>query len=237
MDKDPTTLSTRWSIISGLYGEEHEAAWNQFIRRYRSYVAAVLRRVGLPAHGVDAATEQFWGYLYSSRASQRADRDGRFRSYLSGVLRNYARKWRRDHAGAVNPVEEVPDEPQVIADDTDLGLWAEQIVHLGLTSLGREHPDDEQILRWYFGIADSPDQDCAPVARIAATAIAERLGRTANAVHQALHRARARLRRRLEQEVAMTVTQTPEQREELHTLIDAINRLRPGLPEGRSSEP
>jgi DNA-directed RNA polymerase specialized sigma24 family protein len=236
MADEPIAASTRWSAISLLHDGKADDSWDWFIRRYRGYVAAVLRHLGLRADLVAAATEEFWSYLYSSRAVERADRNGRFRSFLSGVVRNFARSWRRerDHHGAV-PGEDALDDVPALQVDVDLELWATQILHLGLARLGREHGDDERVLRWFYGVPDEVGGDNPP--RVRATEIAERIGCSANAMHQTLFRARNRLRASIEAEIATTIGSSPDLREELLLLLGAVERTRPGLVDPLAPRP
>ena len=229
MPEEPSSYSTRWSVIAQLHDGKPNDSWDWFIRRYRGYVAAVLRHLGFRAEEIDAATEEFWSYLYRSRAVERADRDGRFRAFLSGVVHNYARSWRRDQAPRSQPAGE-PADPDALPDlrpTLELDLWAAQILHLGLARLGRDHADDERALRWFYGLPGEVGGDAT--ARVRATEIARRLGCTANAMHQTLFRARNRLRDCIEREVSTTVGSSPDLREEMMLLIGVVERVRPGL--------
>ncbi len=240
MAEEPSSFSTRWSVIAQLHDGQPNDSWDWFIRRYRGYVSAVLRHLGFRAEEIGAATEEFWGYLYRSRAVERADRDGRFRAFLSGVVRNYARSWRRDQAPRDQPasapakpanLDELPD----LRPTLELDLWAAQILHLGLARLGRDHADDEQALRWFYGLPCEVGGETN--ARVRATEIAQRLGCTANAMHQSLFRARNRLRECIEMEVSTTVGSSPDLREELGLLIGAVGRARPGLLDADAGAP
>lgn len=229
MAEDQAFSSTQWSALARLHDGKPDSGWDWFIRRYRGYVGALLRHLGLRHADVETATEDFWGYLYRSRAVERADRHGRFRSFLSGVVRNYARSWQREvaprhtSAGASFDLEALPD----VHDDADLELWAAQVLHLALARLSREHPDDARALRWFYGLPDEVGQEAPP--RVRATEIARRLGGTANAMHQTLYRGRQRLRACFELEVSTTVGSSPELRDELRQLLVAVDRTRPGL--------
>ena len=229
MQDQPGSDSTRWSVIAHLHDGQPAAQWDWFIRRYRGYVAAVLRHLGLRADAAAAATEEFWGYLYRTRAVERADRTGRFRSFLSGVLRNYAKSWQREQATrggratVSDPLEALPD----LRAELDVELWAAQILHLGLARLGRDHADDERVLRWFYGLPTEVGGEATP--RVGATEIAHRLGGSANAMHQTLFRARKRLRECIEREVGTTVGSSPDLREEVLLLLGAVDRTRPGL--------
>ena len=220
--------STRWSVIAQLHDGKPNESWDWFIRRYRGYVAAVLRHVGFRTEEANAATEEFWSYLYSSRAVEHADRNSRFRSFLSGVVRNYAKCWRREHAiGAVGATDSALMEVPDLRVDVDLELWATQVLHLGLARLGRENADAERVLRWFYGLPAEVGGDAQPPIR--ATEIARRVGCTPNALHQTLFRARARLRQCIEKEIAITVGSSPDLRAEMLLLLGAIDNARPGL--------
>lgn len=229
MVAEPSPDSTRWSVIAQLHDGKPDDAWDWFIRRYRGYVAALLRHLGLGASDAAAATEEFWSYLYKSRAVERADRNGRFRSFLSGVVRNYAKSWRRERGGLGESA--LHDGLLAVAADTrdeaDLELWAIQILHLGLTRLAREHADEERTLRWFYGLPDEVGGDALP--RVGGTEIASRLGCSPNAIHQALFRARNRLRSCIEKEIATTVGSSPDLRAELMLMLGIVERKQPGL--------
>ena len=228
MPGDPLEFRTRWSVIEQLHSDDAAESWSWFIQRYRGYVAAVLRRMNLRAEAVDAATGDFWAYLFRTRAIERADRSGRFRSFLSGVVKNYALAWRREQAGRAPQAEQPGDFAQPdLREAEDLSLWASQILHLSLERLGREHPTDEQALRCFYGIPDRVGAE--PTPRLRATAIAERIGCSANAMHQTLFRARSRLRDCIEQEVAATIGTSRDLHEELDLLTVAVGRAAPGI--------
>jgi len=237
MAEEPSNDSTRWSVIAQLHDGRPSDSWDWFIRRYRGYVAAVLRHLGLRPDAVDAAAEEFWSYLYQSRAVERADRNGRFRSFLSGVVRNYAKSWRREQddgnaiAATDSSLEAMPDLRQ----DVDLDLWVAQMLHLSLARLGREHAGDEQALRAFYGLPTEVGGETT--IRVGATTIAQQIGCKPNAMHQQLFRARERLRECIEKEVATTVGNSPDLREELLLLLGAVERARPGLVEPENGSP
>ncbi|HEX6813377.1 MAG TPA: sigma-70 family RNA polymerase sigma factor [Planctomycetota bacterium] len=224
-------------MIVQLHAGKPNDSWNWFIRRYRGYVTAVLRHVGFRSEEAVAATEEFWSYLFSSRAVERADRSGRFRSFLSGIVRNYAKTWRREHASkqAIRATDSTLDAFPDLHAEVDIELWAAQILHLGLTRLARSYPDDERVLRWFYGLPGEVGGDPQPP--LSATEIAKRLGCTPNAMHQTLFRARHRLRECIEKEIAATIGSSPDLLDELVLLLGAVDRARPGLIDLNGSPP
>jgi DNA-directed RNA polymerase specialized sigma24 family protein len=232
MSGDHSDFRTRWSVLERMHGTEAEANWAWFVQRYRDYVAAVLHRAGLRPAEVDSAADEFWSYLFRSRAIERADRSGRFRSFLSGVVRNYVHVWRREQSAAPGAIDvEALARMPSLREDEDITLWAQQMLHLGLQRLSHQHSGDAQALRWFYGVPDHVDAPPAP--RVRATDIAQRLGCSANAMHQTLFRARNRLRECIEVEVAATVGTMRDVGSELDLLTLAVGRTSPGILDAR----
>ncbi len=233
MPPDPREYPTRWSMLENLRGADAAAAWSWFVDRYRAYISAVLVRVGLRRDEVEDALAEFWGYLFRTRAIDRADRDGRFRSFLAGVTRNYGLAWLRDQQPPAAPLKgdiAAPEER-----DQDLALWGEQILQLALARLEADHVDEAKAVRWFYGLGARIGEAGE---RLRGTEIAERLGCLPNAVHQLLFRARARLRNHVEAEVATTVGNSNDLRDELGLLLTALGSHRPGLlPADADQEP
>jgi DNA-directed RNA polymerase specialized sigma24 family protein len=236
MPRDHADHNTQWSKLERLHSDCATESWSWFISRYRQYVIAVLRRLLWKQDSVEAATEEFWGYLFSSRALERADRSGRFRSFLSGVLRNYASVWIRGNAPRPTLGEQDAQValPHGLPEAEELSLWAQQILHLGLERLGREYPAEERALRLFYGVPDQPGGDARPRQR--ATAIAAQIGCIANAMHQTLFRARTRLRDCIAVEVAATIGTSAQLQDELVLLTAAVGSAAPGIVEGAADE-
>lgn len=236
MPRDAADYNTQWSKLEKLHSDRPTESWNWFITRYRPYVIAVLRRLLWNKDSVDAAADEFWGYLFSSRALERADRSGRFRSFLSGVVRNYASAWVRGNAPRPTLGEQDAQValPPGLPEAEDLALWGQQILHLGLERLGREYPAEERALRLFYGIPDQPGGEARP--RLRATVIAAQLGCAANAMHQTLFRARTRLRDSIAVEVAATIGTSAQLQDELVLLTAAVGRAAPGIVEGAADE-
>lgn len=236
MPRDSADQATQWSQLEKLHSDDAADSWRWFIRRYQAYVAAVLRRLIWRPEDVEAATTEFWGYLFSSRALERADRSGRFRSFLSGVLRNYAGAWLRGNAPRPTLGEQDAKValPAGLAESEELSLWAQQILHLGLERLGREYPAEEKALRLFYGLSESPGGESRVPMR--ATAIAVELGCQANAMYQTLFRARSRLRDCIAVEVAATIGAPSDLQHELSLLTAAVGRAAPGIVDGEADE-
>jgi len=224
MPPEPRDYPTRWSMLENMRGSDAAAAWAWFVDRYRAYISAVLVRVGLRRDEVDDALAEFWGYLFRTRAIDRADRDARFRSFLAGVTRNYGLGWLRDRQPLASPLTGDVAAPE--ERDQDLVLWGEQVLQLALARLEADHFDEARAVRWFYGLGAQIGESGE---RLRGTEIAARLGCLPNAVHQVLFRARARLREHLEAEVAATVGSSNDLRDELELLLAALASHRPGL--------
>lgn len=227
------SLHTRWSRLDHLHSTESEAAWRWFIDRYRRYIRTVLSRT-LHAWGrggeIEAALGEIWGYLYSARVIDRADRGRRFRPFLSGTVRNFARDYCRQHR---RPGQELGDgEPWAIVDPNEgeeIRLFAHQVLHLALDGLERRQPAQARAVRWYYGLGGEADPLGELVAPTSVADISKRLGLTPNAVHQALFRGRRALQARIEAELRETVATGSDHREELSDILAVLGSAAPGL--------
>lgn len=109
---NPLNITTRWTQIDALRGDNAESAWNWFVDRYRPFVRGVLRATLQTPADAAPAEDEFWGYVYLSGAIHRADRERRFRAFLSGTVRNFARAWLRKRQGDATPTEPLPEQLQ-----------------------------------------------------------------------------------------------------------------------------
>lgn len=217
-------------MLDELKGPEAEAAWLWFVERYRPMIGSLLR-LHLDGPRAAAALSDFWGYLFSSNVFGRATRNRRFRSFLSGVVRNYARSWLRAHRTPSARGEEVLLQAAMTEEDLgaqELRVWSRHLVELGLRALDRGHADQARALRWFYGIPAVGEAD-AVVEPVAVAEIARRLDRKVNAVHQILHRGRARLRACIEAELRATVADAAEVDEEMRLLSSSVHVEAPGL--------
>src|SRR5262249_7114269 len=71
-----STLATYWTQIDALDRARAESAWRWFVDRYRGFVRSVLARF-VGSVRADAATDDFWAYVFESEVLQRADRTRR----------------------------------------------------------------------------------------------------------------------------------------------------------------
>lgn len=223
-----TKFETRWSQLDRLRGTQSTEAWQWFVDRYCGFVEAALRRLIWSPERAAAAAEEFWGYLFESRAVERLNRTQRFRAFLSGVLHNYAADWRRRNRSAVpaSGVAAVPDQGSLPEDD-ELALFAQQVLHLSLSRLARLQPLFAESLRRFYGLASTADGQKVPRQR--ATEIAAQLGLAPNALHQTLVRARKQLRVCLADELRNTVKTSEDLADEVALMLGALDRATPGI--------
>ncbi len=221
-----STLATYWTHVGELDQSRAESAWTWFVERYRGFVRGVLRRFLGDAHA-DAATDDFWTYLFTSKVLSKADRSRRLRAFLVGVLRNFAHDWRRAHVSAQQGEdEEAPDrETFDLHEDEEMSLWASNVLRNALVEMERRWPNSAEVLRSFYGLSLADDR---PVEPLSVSETAKRLGCNTNAVHQALHRGRKRLRSCLEAELARLVGRE-ETATEIPLILSAIGRQTPGL--------
>lgn len=216
-------------MLEELSGPQADSVWQWFVDRYRPMIQRLLW-LHLDASRIDRALDEFWGYLYGSKVFESARRSRRFRCFLTGVVRNYARSWRRDDRGLGSAREVEVGQDAAAAghalEDEEVRIWARHLVQLGLRSLADKHPDNAQALRWFYGISGEDSSDDEPQS---ATEIAGRLDRKVNAIHQILHRGRARLRAHIEAELRETVSDAGDLGDELSLVLSTVRREVPGL--------
>jgi DNA-directed RNA polymerase specialized sigma24 family protein len=219
------SLATRWTQIGALHSHDAEHAWQWFVGRYRPFVRGILRTL-LPPVRADAAEEEFWGYVFLSGALKRADRDRRFRAFLSGIVRNFARSWTRTKAlplaeeEKVNALHANHDHA-----DPEVELWVENVIANALATLREENPVTAQAIERFYGVADTGSADTPA----SASEVAELLGNTTQGVYMLLYRGRKRLRFLLEEELREGCQDEAAFDEELRILLRLAGRKAPGL--------
>lgn len=229
-NSDP--LRTRHSMLARVRAGESQA-WEWFAARYQGFVVEALARSMWPRARAEEAAAQFWGYLFESRVIDRVDPAQRFRGFLVGTLRNYARSWcrqERDRHLVQAEDEAPPDQPTYddLPEDAEASLWTKHVLTLCFADLLRENARQALALRWFYGIPDTGEAGVMP---LGGPEIASKLGLDVNAVHQLLFRARKRLRSLVEEELRQHVTRDEDFDDELRTLVESAGRAMPGLLE------
>jgi RNA polymerase sigma factor (sigma-70 family) len=222
--RNPQT--TRWTMLDALSGQEAEAAWAWFVDRYRPYVRGILLAVLQDPEQARAAESEFWGYVYLSNAVRRADRGRRFRTFLAGIVRNFARAWRRSHTieegNAVDQVDRASDADLVQA---ELTLWTDTVVGLALRNLRDEMPKAAEALTRFYGLQGDEG------AQASTSDIAKSLQCTQQAVYQLLSRGRQRLRELIAAELMEGCSDPQEMEAELCELLRNLGQRHPGVYE------
>lgn len=230
---DAPGMTTQWSRIEQLRGSEATEAWHWFIDRYRGFVTAALRRMIWAPDRAAAAGDEFWGYLFQSGTVQRLQRPMRFRAFLVGTLRNYARDWMRRNPRHVEAEVdgELAGQQGTLPEDVETALWARQVLQLAMQRMDREQPRGALALRAFYGLPAGIEVE--PASPQGATALGQALGCSPNALHQLLFRARGKLREFVAEEVRQTVHSEAELAAELATLLAAMGTVSPGIVDVR----
>lgn len=218
-------VTTHWSRIASLSGDDRDSAWKWFVERYKPFVRGL---IGAGVHSSrlrQAAEDDFWGYVYISRSVERADRERRFRSYLSGVVRNFVKSWMRTHGPVDNSDTTARESVAQEEFDAELRLWADNLLEIAMRELAAEHPRYASALSLFYGLSI----DGKANAPLPASKVAEKLECSAEAVYMALVRARERLRVLVERELRQGCDDEASLREELSALLSAMAKGHPGL--------
>lgn len=221
----PPDLTTEWTRIQQLHATEGDAAWAWFIERYEPLVQSMLGKRIAPGR-VEAATHEFWGYLWHSRAISRADSHRSFRGYLFGILHRFALVWQRDQTRMPRPTQADLDRaaaaPAESADD--LTLWAMDCLRNGLEQLERRFPVDAQLLKRFYGFmtfdAEGP---------VSVSALAKLLQKSPASIQQHLSRGRARLRNLMAADLRRTVASAAGHAAEASLLFELLRKRYPDL--------
>lgn len=213
-------------MLDALHGKDSEQAWAWFVDRYRPYVRNILvTALQSSAHAHEAENE-FWGYVYLQDPLRRADRARRFRTYLAGVVRNFARGYKRRIAspeGAKVSQSEPPTDQSVL--QRELSLWTDMVVQLSLRTLREEMPKAATAIETFYGLGHAEDN---PAER-STTEVAKLLQCNPPAVYQLLSRGRKRLRELIQQELMEGCADATEMREELDEVLFNLGRRHPGM--------
>ena len=214
-----------WSLIEGLSGKDQEAAWREFVSRYRPFVNGLLARRLRRTDWIAAGEQDFWGYLFLSNAVRRADRGRRFRPFLAGIVHHFTQSWLRklprEHA-----VEELDATAPALPDagDAEMAAWSHNVIALALAALTAESPAMAKAVQGFYALGTA-----AGAAEQNASQLAQALGCTTTNVYQLLSRGRRRLRELIELEVLAGCADASDLKEELAVFLASACTLHPGL--------
>ncbi|MCU0867079.1 MAG: sigma-70 family RNA polymerase sigma factor [Planctomycetes bacterium] len=226
------SLTTQWSRIHALSGLEADQAWRWFVGRYRPFVRGVLMTV-LDRHSVELAEQDFWGYAFLSGAIPRANVERRFRPFLAGIVRNFARSQARDRGLQLAPGGAIEGLPGRTEQEADLLAWTQNVIANGLRALFAEHEAEGLAMSRFYGLGlDGQTASPLPVSQVA-----EDLGVSRQAVYMLLHRGRKRLRSLVEQELRDGCTDDEAFRDELQQLLQVAASALPGSLDDQTSTP
>ncbi len=221
---------TSWTIVqragSSTMDADVHAAFRVLVERYREPVRRSLVRHLRGSPRADEAADDFFTYLFENAVLPRVDVDrGKFRCFMQGVVRNYARSWLRTTASGSGDASELeisysPPEDEGL-DAQEESWWAGSVLDKALASLRRTHAEEFELLARRYGLDGggerTPDD------------IGHSTGKAANAVNQAVHRARKRLQDRVIAELRSLVETDEEFEEEQSVLLERLRVARPGL--------
>jgi DNA-directed RNA polymerase specialized sigma24 family protein len=218
------SLTTRWTRIGALDGEDKEQAWQWFVERYRPFVRGILDGM-LGSARRAAAEEEFWGYIWLSGALQRADRDRRFRAFLSGIVRNFARTFARQRGLQLADAASIAALPTAGSDAVEMRLWVDNVIANATKTLTHENAATATAVACFYGL----DGGLQPGKEMTASEIAAAVNNTTRAICMQLFRGRKRMRQLIEEELREGCSDDEAWREELQALLGATASRLPGL--------
>jgi RNA polymerase sigma factor (sigma-70 family) len=221
---------TSWTIVrragSPTMDATTHAAFRVLVERYSEPVRRSLLRHLRGSLRVEEAAQDFFTYLFDNAVLPRVDSDrGKFRCFMQGVVRNYARSWLRGNATGTEDVyaREVsflPPEDDG-ADQLEESWWAACVLEKALTSLRRTNLAEFELLQLRYGLDGSGERSPTEIGRT--------LGKSANAVNQSMHRARGHLHEHLLSELRSLVETDEEFAAEQALFLERLCEARPGL--------
>ena len=215
--------TTRWSLLAeaSLSGDAGaRAALARLCESYRPPVIAFLSQRGHAPNAAEDLAQEFFLRLLESRAWKRADRaQGRFRTFLLGMLMHVVGRMRtRDEAecrgggvfiGSLDEMAETGFEPTAAPEEDERAFdreWAMQLMDTAFAGVARPFLEDGREGEWDVlsqflpGAGESPTYEAA----------AAQLGILLPALKTAVHRVRQRFREELRAAVARTVSAAHE---------------------------
>lgn len=197
MNHGPDKPSTSMTLLERAK-QKDSSAWQRLVQLYGPLVFHWARIAGLsPEQSADTVQDVWISVSASIERFQKDDSSGSFRAWLWTITRNKIRDYFRKMAIEPHPaggtdarrlMESIPfsDLPHSEPADVD-GVINNQLLHRALELIRSDFEDRTWQAFWQITV------DCQ-----SAGVVAERLGMTANAVHQARFRVLRRLRDELE---------------------------------------
>ena len=148
MNKDPANqftdvLPTRLTMLQRAQADPDDPAWGDLLEYYDPFIRKILLRIGLRGADLEDAHQQVRLKLWKGLTAYRRDESrGRFRNWLSALIRNAAIDWmraqRRHREGAVS-IEKVDlDLTSTQPADLDKVIeteWQHHIVQMAMERL------------------------------------------------------------------------------------------------------
>jgi RNA polymerase sigma-70 factor (ECF subfamily) len=239
-DSDSTSSSsgrfppTRWSLLiraGSTPSPEARTALSELCELYWYPIYAYIRRKGKDHIEALDCTQEFFRHVIEGNVFLSADQSrGRFRSFLLTACRNFLvdgyRRAKRKEPAPVFSIDSDDAERRYRLEPVDHmtpeGLfdrdWALGLLDAALSRVAREYEAKgkaELFEHLKFAITVDP-------ARVATSTIADRLGKSEEAVHTAVHRLRRRYREILLEKVSATLDGQLSTEEEIQLLFEAI---------------
>ncbi len=180
------------TVLLDRLADADDAAWNDFLGRFREPVVRFAQRMGLPREDAeDVAQDALLGFVDTWRRGRYDRLRGRLSSWLFVLARQRVLDWRRraardrerspPEAATPAPLHELPDDGA--ARHTWDTSWQEVVLESCLDRVRGEFRPQTMEAFEAFVLADRPAED-----------VARDLGMTSNAVFIAKHRVLKRLR-------------------------------------------
>ncbi|HOX60116.1 MAG TPA: sigma-70 family RNA polymerase sigma factor [Candidatus Paceibacterota bacterium] len=230
--------TTHWTVVLGVGDSDTtqtRAALEKLCHTYWYPLYAYVRRYGYSPEDAQDLTQEFFARLLERKWVERADpQQGRFRSFLLGVLKHFLADERdkmraQKRGGGIPPIPlevagaetryqlELPDN--LTAEKIYEKRWALALLENVLTKLRREYEADGK--EALFAKLEA----CLTKGRAAIPyrALAEELHMGEGALRMTVHRLRARYRQLLRSEIADTVLTREEVEEEMRHLFQVLS--------------
>ncbi|MEZ6037050.1 MAG: hypothetical protein R3F29_06190 [Planctomycetota bacterium] len=220
-------MTTRWTRLGALHGHDAEQAWHWFVDRYRPFVRGILG--GMLGNGAKtaAAEEEFWGYVWLSGALRRADRERRFRAFLSGIVRHFARGFSRQNGLSLHDDWALETAPARDAAAAELRFWVDNVIANAMDTLRAESPTTAMAMTAFYGLDGGTGSGNGRA--MSAIEVAAAVDNTPQGIYMLLFRGRKRLRTLIAEELREGCRDDEAFAEELQALLGLAASRLPGL--------